>query len=89
MIALASVPRSFASVGMPDDELIRLPRRFVLTIYGDTERWLHSSVPYAEMVYALTRLFSGRPAAQSTFDRWLMTVVVEPDTDGGPEGPTD
>lgn len=67
------------------DDLIRLPRRFVLTIYGDTERWVHNPVPHAEMVYALTRLFSGQPAAAGIFDRWSMQIVVEPDTDGGPE----
>ncbi|MDB5714296.1 MAG: hypothetical protein JWO15_1693 [Sphingomonadales bacterium] len=70
---------------MSEKPLVRLPKRFVLTITGDRERWDRNPVPHNQMAHALMELFSGKVAARSTFARWDMQIEVGHDTDGGPE----
>ncbi|KQM65773.1 hypothetical protein ASE75_05955 [Sphingomonas sp. Leaf17] len=71
-----------------DEERLRLPRRFVLTIEGDQASIVQRcNIARGQLEHLLSRLMIGQPVAADAFTPFGIRITIEPDTDGGPEEP--
>lgn len=66
------------------DEPVAAPRRYRITLMGDTEIALYSS-SRTGLLYLLDRLLTGQTIGRRALRHWGISAEIEDDTDGGPE----